>query len=563
MKKFVLGLLLVLNFAIHSPGFAEDQVIIEKITKKEAEELNIEIPDEVPPGFHEIAVEVSDNSGETTERIIKFCKDENGDVDWTNECPGLTEEVLEDENIEEKEQIAKTGQSFPKYDPMEDAESTRDIQIAAFAILYALTSVNRETRGQKPDSEEEEEKEQESLQSIKSGALALLKVEPGKGDLSRSWRNPLTERSDALFIRIANFFNGRSPILTRTALDGSTIRAIIGGWSLILPIFGVALGLVSTLSVGFESLPPSWLLVGLIMAIAIFDAFAGFVSGAIFFFGALITGHITNRPELLTSIGLLALFFAPALLASSFRPFRRLVSDRDDRWERLTDYLIGALLTYWVITKMVSAMNGLARLELPITNYAQELGLISATLICIRFYLEDLAVENYPMRLRSIHVEVKGETESQQIRTIIFKVIVFFLMAAPFAGSLLNLILGTLIFAIPQITELRLDEKLPKTKLWMPKGILKTVLLVFVMALISKWIESLFESTESFLKWSFVVMAIPGLIINYLEAVAKPSDKNWRKSRSGRNIYRIGGIATFTLMTLLVLGVDVAGWLVN
>ena len=562
MRKFFLGALLLLNFAIFAPVSAEDQVIIERISKQEAEDLEIEVPEDVPPGFHQITIEISDDSGETVEKTFEFCKDENGDINWDNECPGLTDEVLAE--IAEESTITEgraTRESFPKYDPLQDTETTKDIQIAAFAILYAITTVSRDDRGKERDREEAEE--QESLQSIKSGALALLKDVPGRGDLSNSWQNRLTEKSDALFVAVAKFFNSRSPLLTRTALDGSTIRAILGGWALAFPVLGALFGLISAFSVGFESLPPHWTLVALIMAIAIFDAFAGFTAGSIFFILALLTGHISNRPELLTAIGILALFFAPALLASSFRPFRRLVRDNDDRWERMTDYLLGGLLTYWVVTKMVGAMNGLARLELPITDYAEELALVAAGLIAVRMFLEDFAVEHYPMRLRSLHLEIVSETERQQIRTIFFKVIIFFLMAAPFAGSLLNLLLGTLIFAFPQITELRLDERLPKLPILMPKGILKTVIMVFVMALISKWIESLFSSPESFLKWSFVVMALPGLVINYLEAVAEPRDKSWRKSLSGRKIYRLGGAATFALMVLVVSGVDIAGWLVD
>ena len=39
------------------------------------------------------------------------------------------------------------------------------------------------------------------------------------------------------------------------------------------------------------------------------------------------------------------------------------------------------------------------------------------------------------------------------------QVFVFFIMAAPFVGSTLNLVLGTLLFAIPQITSLSLEDK--------------------------------------------------------------------------------------------------------
>ena len=559
MRKLLLAVFLLLNFAILPFGSAEDQVIIERITEKEAEDLDISIPDDVPPGYHTITIEVLDPSGETVEKTFEFCKDELGEVNWDNECPNLTDEIIEE--FAEPEATESGRSSFPEYDPIEDTEKTKDIQIAAFAILYAVTTIRRED--QPKEREREDEAEQESLQTIKSGSLALLKEEPGRGDLSRSWHNPLTVTSDALFVRIAKFFNGKSPLLTRTALDGSTFRAIFGGWASTLPVIALFLGLFASYSVQFESLPPDWKIIALIMAIAVFDAFAGFVAGAIFFFAALLTGHITNRPELLTSIGVLVLFFAPALLASSFRPFRRLVRDNDDRWEWATDYLLGGLLTFWVITKMVGAMNGLARLDLPITNFDQELALIAASLMLLRRYLEDVAVEHYPMRLRTLHIDVAKPSLKQDIQSAIFKIIVFFVMAAPFAGSPLNLLLGTLIFAIPQITGLGLEDRLPKIRLYIPKGVLKTVVMIFVMAFISKWIEGLFRSPESFLKWSFVVMALPGLFFHYLDAVADSPDKSWRKHVTGRQVYRIGGIIVFALMVLVVQGVDIAGWLVK
>ncbi|MCX6443893.1 MAG: hypothetical protein NTW43_06965 [Actinobacteria bacterium] len=104
-----------------------------------------------------------------------------------------------------------------------------------------------------------------------------------------------------------------------------------------MPI-GLVLGIAAVINTRGQALPPSWTFVALIMAVAIYDAFAGFIAGTVFFLAALLTGHITNRPEFLTAIGVMVLFFAPALLASAFRPFRRLVRNQDDKWERLTDY---------------------------------------------------------------------------------------------------------------------------------------------------------------------------------------------------------------------------------
>jgi len=555
MKKLLLLALIFLNFAVLPADAVEKKVVIDRLTQSEAEDLDIEIPDDVPSGFHSITIEVYDDNGTVSEKEIEFCKDEEGVVQWDNNCPNLK---IDDEPATvdpEPVKAIKTG--LQPYDPLSDPETTKGLHLAGFAALAALTSIKRN------EKQSEEEQDQESLQSVSSGALKLLKNEPGKGDLSNTWDNRYTDESDFIFVSLAQRFNRFSPLLTRTIQDGNTVRAMLGSWAALLMPIGLILGIIAVVNAGGESLPPVWRIVALIMAVAIFDAFAGFIAGFVFFLAALLTGNITNRPELLTTIGVMVLFFAPALLASAFRPFRRLVRNQDDLWERITDYALGTLLTFWVITKMVAAMNGLARLELPITDYGTELALIAAGLLLIRVALEDIAVEHYPMRLRALHVEIKKPSQNQKIRSLVFKIFVFFIMAAPFVGSTLNLVLGTLLFAIPQITSLSLEDNLPKKKLYLPKGVFKTVVMIFVMALASNMIEGAFSSPEAFLKWSFVVMALPGFFLHYLDAITDAPESDWKTTEKGRKIYRIGGVIIFILMVLVVKGVDIASWLVG
>lgn len=555
MKKFLLLLLILLNFSILPANSVDKKVVIDRITEAEAEDLDIEIPDDVPPGFHSFTIEVYDDNGTVSEKEIEFCKDEEGVVQWDNKCPNLN---LEEEPAAiDQEPVKVITAGLQPYDPLSDSETTKGLHLAGFAALAALTSIKRN------EKQSDEEQDQESLQSVSSGALKLLKNEPGKGDLSNTWDNRYTDESDFLFVSLAHRFNRFSPLLTRTIQDGNTIRAMIGSWAALLMPIGFILGIIATINTGGESLPPTWIIVALIMAVAIFDAFAGLVAGFVFFLAALLTGNITNRPELLTTIGVMVLFFAPALLASAFRPFRRLVRTQDDMWERITDYALGTLLTFWVITKMVAAMNGLARLELPITDYGTELALIAAGLLLIRIALEDIAVEHYPMRLRALHVEIRKPSQIQKVRSLAFKIFVFFIMAAPFVGSTLNLVLGTLLFAIPQITSLSLEDNLPKKKLYLPKGVFKTVVMIFVMALASNMIEGAFSSPEAFLKWSFVVMALPGFFLHYLDAITDAPESDWKTTEKGRMIYRIGGVIIFILMVLVVKGVDIASWLVG
>jgi hypothetical protein len=553
MKKLLLLTLIFLNFSVLPADAVEKKVVIDRLTQSEAEDLDIEIPDSVPPGFHSITIEVYDDNGTVSEKEIEFCKDENGVVQWDNKCPNLN---LDDEPAPiDPEPVKAIKVGLQPYDPLSDPETTKGLHLAAFAALAALTSIKRN------EKQSEEEQDQESLQSVSSGALKLLKNEPGKGDLSKTWDNRFTDESDFLFVSLAHRFNRFSPLLTRTIQDGNTVRAMIGSWAALLMPIGLILGIIAVINTGGQSLPPAWTIVALIMAVAIFDAFAGFIAGFVFFLAALVTGNITNRPELLTTIGVMVLFFAPALLASAFRPFRRLVRNQDDMWERITDYALGTLLTFWVITKMVAAMNGLARLELPITDYGTELALIAAGLLLIRVALEDIAVEQYPMRLRALHVEIRKPSQTQKVRSLAFKIFVFFIMAAPFVGSTLNLVLGTLLFAIPQITSLSLEDNLPKKKLYLPKGVLKTVVMIFVMALASNLIEGAFSSPEAFLKWSFVVMALPGFFLHYLDAITDAPESDWKTTEKGRMIYRIGGVIVFVLMVLVVQGVDLASWI--
>ena len=136
------------------------------------------------------------------------------------------------------------------------------------------------------------------------------------------------------------------------------------------------------------------------------------------------------------------------------------------------------------------------------------------------------------------------------------------MLARPFVGYNLQLLLGAIIFAIPAITGLALEDGLPKKKLYLPKGAFKTIVMIFVMAFISKAIESSFSSPETFLKWNFVVMALPGFALHYLDAITDSPGTEWRNSPAGRLTYRVGGVVIFVLMVLMVKGVDLAGWLI-
>ena len=90
MRKILLLILLFLNLSV-LPSWSADEVIIDRISAAEAEELDIEIPFDVPPGFHSVEIEVYDESGTLSTQEIVFCKNLSGEVRWDNKCPDVTE----------------------------------------------------------------------------------------------------------------------------------------------------------------------------------------------------------------------------------------------------------------------------------------------------------------------------------------------------------------------------------------------------------------------------------------------------------------------------------------
>ena len=79
MRRLLLLVILFFNLGV-LPSYASGNVIIDRLTTQDAEDLNIVIPYDVPPGFHSITIEVYDDAGTVNEKEIPFCKNLNGEI---------------------------------------------------------------------------------------------------------------------------------------------------------------------------------------------------------------------------------------------------------------------------------------------------------------------------------------------------------------------------------------------------------------------------------------------------------------------------------------------------
>ena len=562
MKKILLITLFLLNISIF-PAMAAGEVIIDRLTTEQAEDLNIVIPYKTPPGFHSITIEVYDDNGTVNEKEIPFCKNLVGEINWSNECPDLIDFV----NFETLKKI-RDRNKLPAYSPAQEPEKSNDLQIAAFAALALLaagTKKNSENDGEGLEGETEGgSEEQDELTEVESGALKMVERDPGWGDRSRTWQNRFTASTDLLSKIFTLWLSKFSPLLARTSTDASYLRAIFGSLSFITLPLALIFGVKALIDTGAQAMAPALITVIAIVAIGILDAFAGFIAAAIFFLGVLVSGHMTSREELLTVAGLMLIFFAPALLASAVRPLRRLVRNTDEGWERITDYALAILLTGWIVDKMINALNGLSSVQLAITFQATQIAIWSSAMVAIRIIGEDVTTYHYPARLNSVSVKLPEPDVKQKAIGSALKTLIFISLAAPFVGVNLQLLLGALIFLFPLIADLTFAGRIPKFEImhrFVLRGTFKVVMLVFIGAMFGNYMQGLFQSPKDFLKWSFVLLTIPGLIIAVLEWFAKEPKVDWKESNQGRWIYRVASVIIFVLAVQMVRGVDLANWI--
>jgi hypothetical protein len=563
IKKLFLALVLVTQLSV-LPSWGKDTVLIDRITENEAEELDIQIPPETPSGFHQIQIEVSDDAGIVSSKTIFFCKNLLGEIKWDNNCPDVVE--------------AAEGFMQP-YDPMDYPEETQSTQVAAFALLGALAAGSAAAGGKSSDSSKddsanndgeqsrddyEESEDSEDLASVGAGGLALIKRKSGWGDRSKTWRFKRTDSVDLGWRRFAESISSFSPLAARTFGDGSYLRAMVGSLSTLLYPIALGLGVYALIDSDRQALPPAtWIVIAIALLGAI-DAAAGLLASAIFITGVALSGNIFSREEVLTVAGLSIIFFAPALLASAIRPIRRLISSDDDRWERITDYALVGLLSFWSLEKIVGALNGLSGLKLPISADARQIAFIVAIAITLRVIMEDLATYAYPVRLEKVSPDYKDPSTFQQVISLEFKTFVFITLAIPFVGFNIQLALGTFFFLLPSILGLTVGDKYPKLPVIgriLPKGALKIVAMVFIGSIFANWVEGLFETPEDFIPWSFALLAIPGLFLKFAGDFSQKPTNDWRRTDFGRTVYRVGGIVIYILIVQMVRGVDLAAWI--
>jgi hypothetical protein len=137
---------------------AADEKVAEITTVDQSQDVEIDIPDSVPQGFHSVVVQVTDpDSGQVSDEEIFFCKDTKDEIQWDNNCPDLTAEGAPAETLVIEQTVIggvtvdvvvdpqllegiTDPEDLPNYNPISEPEKAAETQVAGFAALSVLSA---------------------------------------------------------------------------------------------------------------------------------------------------------------------------------------------------------------------------------------------------------------------------------------------------------------------------------------------------------------------------------------------------------------------------------------
>ncbi len=368
-------------------------------------------------------------------------------------------------------------------------------------------------------------------------------VEPGRGDLSKTWKSPGTLKVDR-WINEGAVKSGRlSVLIPRVLVDGAWARAMFGAYGIALWGVGILMGVLSSVQVHFQAIPPKYSYVLVIVAIGILDSAAGALAWLVIASLALATGHVTNLAELRTLLGMFALFATTILVSFWFRPLRRSVDGSlMQRFDRMADYVVPPIFLAFAASSMFKALNGLSGLDLVQKSDFRALTITIIIFFLIRVLMEDITAHWYPKRsLASQPEEQSRQTKLAMWSGLILKLAIFLLVAAPFYGLGRYTFIAFVVTAIMFILRM-FEEDLPKIERiskWYPLGVTQFLVATVIGIVASALILGPHASEQKVIH-TYALVMVPGVIFAVLEYFREDGwgwPDGWEKRIIGAEIW--------------------------
>jgi hypothetical protein len=232
----------------------------------------------------------------------------------------------------------------------------------------------------------------------------------------------------------------------------------------------------------------------------------------------------------------------------------------DERWERLTDVAVVAVVGAMSVQLMVGALSGIAGYALPVSDIAGPLALASLPILALRVSLEEVTARHFPARMSTVIPEELPELPTwRQLVTLLAK-----------AGGFVFVGLA-LIGRCGSCTSRRCCSSSRRSSGSQGSGsptrrccgacFLRASPGFVVMLVVGGWSAGLVEewlgSTPDYAQMSFVALSAPYTLLALLALLGRAGaedEERWVQAPQRRLIQRVGGVVMLGVLVRLHLG---------
>jgi uncharacterized repeat protein (TIGR02059 family) len=365
---------------------------------------------------------------------------------------------------------------------------------------------------------------------------------------------PVLQSLDQFLQRIPSRLATTQQLLARIVHDAVYLRALTGVGGAMFAFTGVVVGFFAAQSANFAGQSPSFVWLAALVVLGSLDALSGGLAALTIVITTGIAGGLNSTDSIRGLLGLTVMCFAIPLVASTTRPFRRAASDSVDRlWKRASDLVLIAVFGAWAAGAMYDALPGLYGFTSSAAGRTTTIQLLVFGTLVLRFVLESLATRVTGQRLTYlVGATLPDSTQGRTVLSILVRTIIMVFVAEAFIGNNIALWIGAGMYAIPKLIATR-AEHFPKSALlntWLPSGLLRTVVMLFVARWWASNISAFSEDPSTQLQAAFVLLGIPSLVLTSLGWFAGGGRK-WRSTP----VSKVLGIVVLAIGVLTVRGV--------
>ena len=396
----------------------------------------------------------------------------------------------------------------------------------------------------------------------KGNVDAALKLAAAEhwGDKLAVWALPAATAFDAPPKKVAQSFARVLPLASKVFIDGTYLRAMFGSLWILLTVASATVGAIGISQTHGDLALPSAAVISAIIAIGIFDVFAGFVGAAVLAAGVAIVAGASTASDARLLFGVVALGVTPRVISGAFRALRRpRLTTNLYLWERFVDLIAAPMLAAWASLQIVDLLPSLSGSEhLDISGVASMVPSVVAICMVIRVGLEELAGRYFPIRVEITQTDqLDSPPISQLLISALLRAATFAFVAGALIGDCWQLYVGALLFVLPNLLTL-VQHRLPNSPTLyhiMPQGLANLCLSLWIGGQSLALLTGIFGETPDLARIGFILLPLPSLALSILKLFGrkgKDGEKRFYAHPKMVWFYRAGGLLVLYLTAELI-----------